>query len=1060
MHFSAMFIKRPVMATLLMAAFVLAGFYGYVSLPVSELPNVDYPTIEVNANLPGADAETMATAVATPLEKQFSLISGVDSMTSSNAQGQTRVILQFRLDRNIDAAFQDVQAAVSASARQMPRDMPTPPSIRKINPAEGSILFLTASSPTLPLQEVNRYVEDLMLGKLSSIDGVAAAEIFGQARPAVRIQVDPNALALRGIGIDEVANAISRSSVNMATGQLDGNTRGSIIHTDGQLNNAAEFAQQIIAYRNGGPVRFGDVANVIDGVENPRNYGAWGDKNGLTPAVTIAINRQPGANTVAVVDSVKAVLPQLIAQLPPSIKVAVTLDKSSSIRRAVDDVQVTLLISAFLVIAVIFVFLRTVSATFIPAIALPIAIIGTFAGMAAMGYSLDNLSLMALTLCVGFVVDDAIVMLENIMRHVEAGETPYAAAMKGSKEVTFTILSMTMSLIAVFIPVIFMGGIVGRLLHEFAMTISIAVLVSGIVSVTLTPMLCSRLIRSAKDEHSRRHNWFYRASENGFMALQRGYARSLRWSMTHRPVILVLFFVSILATVQLFRVMPQDFLTPEDSGQINAFTDGANGISFAEMKRHQEEAARILQQDPNIEGFMTSVGSGGTRGGLNSGGFRIQLKPRSQRDLTVTQIITELRPKFQRIPGINVVMQNRPPINIGGNFTRAAYQYQLQSVDLNELYTWAQKLQDTLEKNPIFADVNSDLDLSTPSVEVSIDRDRAAALGVTTQQIETALGAAFGGQRVAPIYAQADQYWVILELLPQFQQDAESLKRLYLATSRVASITTANVGQSIPLSSVTKIRRGTQPLSINHSGQLPAVTLSFNLPVGVPLSDAVTEMERVKQEIGFPATVQGNFAGTAKAFQDSQKGMGFLLIGGILVVYIVLGILYESFIHPLTILTALPSAIAGALATLYLFHYAFQQGWRETDMTLTLYAYVGMVMLVGLVKKNAIMMVDFALTRQREEGIEPDVAIVNAAVIRFRPIMMTTMSAFMGTLPVAIGFGASSEGRQPLGLAVCGGLIVSQAVTLYITPVLYTYLDRLGQRLGGKRRRVVPAPAE
>jgi HAE1 family hydrophobic/amphiphilic exporter-1 len=709
---------------------------------------------------------------------------------------------------------------------------------------------------------------------------------------------------------------------------------------------------------------------------------------------------------------------------------------------------------------VIFVFLRTVSATFIPAIALPIAIIGTFAGMAAMGYSLDNLSLMALTLCVGFVVDDAIVMLENIMRHVEAGENPYQAAMIGSKEVTFTILSMTISLIAVFIPVIFMGGIVGRLLHEFSMTISIAVLVSGIVSVTLTPMLCSRLLSSAKDEHARHHNWFYRASENGFLALQRGYAKSLRWAMNHRPVILAVFFLSIAATVQLFRIMPQDFLTPEDSGQINAYTDGANGISFAEMVRHQEEATRILQQDPNIEGFMTSVGSGGTRGGLNSGGFRIQLKPRSQRDLTVTQIITELRPKFQRIPGINVVMQNRPPINIGANFTRAAYQYQLQSVDLNELYTWAEKLQDSLATNQTFADVNSDLDLSTPSVEVSIDRDRAAALGVTTQQIETALGAAFGGQRVAPIYAQADQYWVILELLPQFQQDADSLKRLYLATSRVASITTANVGQSIPLTAVTKIRRGTQPLSINHSGQLPAVTLSFNLPVGVPLSEAVTEMDRVKAEIGFPATVQGNFVGTAKAFQDSQKGMGFLLIGGILVVYIVLGILYESFIHPLTILTALPSAVAGALATLYVFHLGFQWGWSDTDMTLTLYAYVGMVMLVGLVKKNAIMMVDFALTRQREEGIEPENAIFNAAVIRFRPIMMTTMSAFMGTLPVAIGYGAQSEGRRPLGLAVCGGLIVSQAVTLYITPVLYVYLDRLGQRLSGKRRRAVPAPAE
>src|SRR5258706_84793 len=664
MHFSAIFIKRPVMATLLMAGFVLAGLFGYSSLPVSELPNVDYPTIDVNANLPGADAETMATAVATPLEKQFSLISGLDSMSSQNAQGQTRITLQMRLDRNIDAAFQDVQAAVSASIRQLPRDMPSPPSIRKVNPAEGSILFLTASSATLPLSDVNRYVEDLLLGKLSAIDGVAQAEIFGQARQAVRIQVDPNALALRGIGIDEVANAIQRTSVNQATGQLDGDTRGAVIHTDGQLNNAKEFAQQIIAYRNGAPVRFADVANVIDGVENPRNYGAWGDKNGITPAVTVAINRQPGANTVAVVDAVKAALPQLLSQLPPSIKVAVTLDKSSSIRRSVSEVQATLLISAFLVIAVIFVFLRTVSATFIPAIALPIA-----------------------------------------------------NAVNGS----------------------------------------------GIVSVTLTPMLCSRLIKSAKEEHGRRHNVFYRASENGFAAIQRGYARSLNWSMRHRPFIFVLFLLSIVSTVQLFRIMPSDFLTPEDTGQINGYTDGANGVSFAEMRRHQEEAAKILQNDPNIEGFMTSVGSGGTRGGLNSGGFRIQLTPRSQRALTVNEIIADLRPQFQRIPGINVVMQNRPPISIGGYVSRAAYQYNIQSVDLNELYVWAQRLQEGMAKDPTFADVNSDLDLSTPSVEVSVDRDRAAALGVTTQQIETALGAAFGGQRIAPIYTQADQYWGILE---------------------------------------------------------------------------------------------------------------------------------------------------------------------------------------------------------------------------------------------------------------------------------------------------------
>ena len=1044
MNISAIFIRRPVMATLLMAAFVLAGAFGYSSLPVSELPNVDFPTIRITAGLPGADAQTMASSVATPLEKQFSLIAGLDSMSSVNVQGTTEITLQFRLDRNIDAAALDVQSALSAAARQLPRDMPSPPSLRKENPSENAILYLTASSETLPLSVVDQYVENLLVGKLSSIDGVAQAEIFGQARPAVRVQIDPNALAVRGIGIDEVATAIRNTNVNLATGQLDGQTRSAVIHAEGQLNNAEDYKQQIIAYRNGAPVRFGDVANVVDSVENPKLYSAW---KGV-PAITMGINRQPGANTIAVVDAIKAALPGLIAQLPPSIKIQTYLDRSNSIRRAVSDVQVTLLIAAFLVIGVIFVFLRTVSATFIPAIALPITIVGTFAGMALFGFSIDNLSLMAVTLCVGFVVDDAIVMLENIMRHIEAGEDPYQASMIGSKEVSFTIPSMTLSLAAVFIPVVFMGGVVGRLLHEFAVTIVIAVLVSGVVSLTLTPMLCSRMIKSAKAEHAKRHNVFYRMSENGFNAVQRGYERSLNWAMHHRSIIFGLFILSIVATVQLFRIMPSDFLPSEDTGQINAFTEGANGISFAEMRRHQDEAAQILAADRNVEGFMTSVGAGGTRGGSNAGRFSIQLKPRAERDLDVNQVIAELRQKFQRLPGINVVMQNRPPITLGGYLSKAQYYYTMQDVDLDELYKSSKNLQDALSKNPIFADVNSDVDLSTPSVNVSIDRDRAAALGVTVNQIEVALGAAFGGQRISPIYTQADQYWVILELLPQYQEEAEALNRLYLATSRTASVSTTNVGALVPLSAVTTISRGTQPLSINHFGQLAAVTLSFNLPTGVALSDAVTELEKVKRDINFPASVSGSFQGTAKAFQESQKGMGFLLIGGILVVYIVLGILYESFIHPLTILSGLPSAAVGALITLWFFHYS-----------LTLYAFVGMIMLVGLVKKNAIMMVDFALSRQRKEDIDPETAIVSAAAIRFRPIMMTTMAALMGTLPIAIGLGTSSEGRKPLGLAVVGGLLLSQALTLYITPVLYVYLDKLSVA-SRKRRKAVPAPAE
>ena len=1048
MNISAIFINRPVMTSLVMAAFVLAGVYGYASLPVSELPQVDFPTIDINASFPGADATTMAAAVATPLEKQFSLISGLDSMTSQNALGQSRITLQFRLDRNIDAAALDVQTAMSAAARQLPPAMLTPPSIRKVNPAESSIVFLTVSSPTLPLREVDRYTENLLIGKLSSISGVAQADIFGQARPAVHVFVDPNALATRGIGIDEVASSLQRASTNMPTGQIDGNTRGAVIHAAGQLSTAAEVAPQIIAFRNGAPVRISDVAKVVDGVQNPKLYGAWVTHAGAVPAVTVAIDRQPGANTVALVDEIKAVLPQLTAELPPAIKVDVTLDRSVSIRQAVRDVQITLVLAALLVVGVIFVFLRTVSGTFIPSIALPITIIGTFAGMATMGYSLDNLSLMALTLCVGFVVDDAIVMLENIMRHVEAGESPYAAAMAGSSEIAFTIVSMTVSLIAVFIPVIFMGGIVGRLLHEFSLTIVIAVLVSGIVSVTLTPMLCSRMLKPVKEEQAHRHNWFYRASERGFDGLQKGYAMSLNWAMAHRRLVLLFFFATILATVQLFRIMPEDFITAEDTGQVTAFTDGANGVSFADMVRHQQEAERVLEADPNVDGFMSSVGAGGTRGGLNSGTFRIQLKDRDKRPLGVNEVIAELRDKFQKIPGITVVLQNRPLITIGGYISRAQYQYTLQDVDLTELYSWSTKLAEALQRNPIFLDVNSDLDLSTPSIEVNIDRDKAAALGISAQAIQLALGSSFGGTQIAPIYTQADQYWVNLGLLPEYQQNPEALSLLYLATPRAATSETTNIGSNVPLSAVATITRGTQPLSVNHFGQLPAVTLSFNLPQGVALSDAVDELERVKTQIGFPAAIQGSFQGTAKAFQDSQKGLGFLLIGAILVVYIVLGILYESYIHPLTILSGLPSAAVGALITLWLFHYS-----------LTLYAFVGMIMLVGIVKKNAIMMVDFALAREREGAMDAETAIVKAAVIRFRPIMMTTMAALMGTFPIAIGLGSSSEGRKPLGLAVVGGLMLSQAVTLYITPVLYVYLDRLGALFSGESRRM-PAPAE
>ncbi len=1035
MNVSEVFIRRPVLTILLMAAIVAAGVFGYFSLAISELPNVDFPTIVVNAGLPGADAETMASAIATPLEAQFSKIAGLDTMNSQSTLGTTRITLQFRLDRNIDAAATDVQAAIASAARVLPVTMPAPPSFFKSNPSDQSVLQITLSSPTLSLPVVDEYAETIVARSISTVDGVANIEFYGQAHPAVRIQVDPYQLAARGIGLDEVVAAIRRENVNLATGELNGPLRAAVIQADGQLLKAADYLPQIITYRNGAPVRFADVGTAVDSVENPRLSGLYNGQVG----VTMGVNRQPGTNILAIVDTIKARLPAIRAQLPPSIKLEVTLDRSESIRAAVHDVQMTLLIAALLVVAVIFVFLRTVSATFIPSIALPITVIGTFAGMALFGYNLDNLSLMALTLCVGFVVDDAIVMLENIMRHVEAGEHPYLAALSGSKEIAFTILSMTASLVAVFIPILFMGGIVGRLLHEFAVTIVIAIVVSGIVSVTLTPMLCSLMLKPQAREGEPARGRFYRLSERAFNLLQRGYDRSLDWSLHHRPIITGLFVLSLAATILLFRAMPADFLPSDDIGQLTANTEGANGISFDEMRRHQDEAARIVWSDPNVKGAMSSVGSGGARGGSNQGSFRIELKPRNQR-LPIDAVMAELRRKFAVIPGINVYLQNRPLITIGGLVSKAQYQFTLQGTDTDELYANATRLTQALQKTPGFLDVTSDLDLSTPSVHIAVNRDRAAALGVSMQEIETALGASFGGQQISIINTAADQFKVMLELLPQYQEDADSLQRLYL--------TGAN-GTLVPLTAVSTVSRGASPLAVNHFGQLPAVTISFSLPPDAALSDAVAKIEQIGREIGLPASVQTSFQGTAKAFQQSMQGMGFLLLGAVLVVYIVLGILYESFVHPLTILSGLPAAAVGALLTLWLF-----------KMPITLYAFVGMIMLVGIVKKNAIMMIDFALVREREHGAPPTEAIAEAARIRFRPIMMTTMAALMGSLPIAFGYGQGGAARQPLGLAVVGGLVLSQALTLYITPVLYGYLDRIGKPITRSLTRDVPSIAE
>ena len=1021
MNISRIFIERPVMTTLLMAGLVIFGVFGYAALPVSELPNIDFPTLFVQANLPGADPETMASAVATPLENAFSTVPGVDSMTSTSGQGYTGITLQFKLDRNIDAAAQDVQAAISSVQRRLPRAMPNPPSFRKNDPSAQPIFLIMLWSNSLPISKVDQYSRTLLANQISTVDGVSQVSIMGSAKYAVRIQADPSALAARQMGLNDLISAVSVVSTDQASGTLNGPTKSTIIHTQGQLMNAEEFRNQIIAYRNGAPVKFGDVATVVDSVENVRSADWFNDQR----AITLAISRQPGSNTMAVVDNIRAILPRFQAQLPSAIKMQVFYDRSQTIRAAVDDVQITLLIAGVLVVGVIFLFLRRVTATVIPSLALPIAVIGTFAGMAMLGFSLDNLSLMALTLSVGFVVDDAIVMLENIVRHIEHGEKPYQAALKGSAEIGFTILSMTVSLAAVFIPIVFMSGIVGRLLHEFALTIIVAILISGLVSVTLTPMLCARVL---KDEHGQAHNVFYRWSENTFNRAHGAYDRSLKWSLKHRRAVLGLFFATLVGSIGMFMVMPQDFLPSDDTGQLRGNIQMATGTSFDQSIQYVRQVVQIIEKDPNVLGVQSDEG----------GDMQLVLKPLGQRKLSADQVVTELRRKLRNIPGTSVTINNPPTIRVGGRGSRSSYQYTLQGLDFAELQNTANRLVRQMQQDPVFVGVNSDQDKASPSLQVDIDRNRAAALGITPDALESVMGVAFGGQQVSQIYQAVDQYQVVLELLPQYQTNAAALDRVYL---------TSKTGSMVPLSAVAHMSRGTMVQTINHAGQIPAITVSFDLAPGYALSDAVSHVRQATEAINIPATISGAFAGTAAAFQDSTANMGVLMLIALIVVYIILGVLYESFIHPLTILSGLPSAAAGALVTLFIFH-----------LPLTIYAYVGMMMLIGIVKKNAIMMIDFALQRKRSnEGVSPEQAIYEAAMIRFRPIMMTTMAAMMGTLPIALGTGMGADSRRPLGLCVAGGLLLSQLLTLYITPVIYIYLDQLGDSLSWKKIRGLTA---
>jgi hydrophobic/amphiphilic exporter-1 (mainly G- bacteria), HAE1 family len=1016
MNIADVFIRRPVATTLLVTSILIFGITGYGMLPVSDLPTVDFPTIQVSANLPGASPETMAASVATPLEKQFSTIAGVTSISSTNSQGSTNITLQFDLNRSIDAAAQDVQSMISRASRALPPGMPEPPSFRKVNPADSPVLFLTLSSATLPLSTVDHYAETVLAQRLSMASGVAQVNVYGAQKYAVRVDIDPTELASRQLDINTVADAISSANSNRPTGSLYGPERNFVVQTQGQLMDAASYRPVVVAYRNGSPVRLDEIANVYDGVENERN-ASWA--NG-TRTIYLAIQRQPGSNTVDVVDGIKAMLPQLEQNLPGSVTLAIRSDRSESIRESVNDIKFTLLLTVLLVVLVIFLFLRNLSATIIPSLALPFSIVGTFAVMWVFDYSLDNLSLMALTLSVGFVVDDAIVMLENIVRHMEMGKARMQAAFDGSKEIAFTIASMTLSLTAVFIPVLFMGGVVGRLMHEFAVTIAAAVLVSGVVSLSLTPMLCSRFLKSL---HGMHHGRLYNTIETGFDLMLRAYSWSLSQAIRFRASTMGVAALLLVATVYLFTIVPTGFIPSVDTGQLGGQIQAAEGVGYETLVARTRQVMGILEHDPNVLHFTANVGDGGGR-------INLDLKPRDQRTLTADEIIEELRPKLGSVPGIRVFLSNPPSIRIGGRQSRSEYQFTLQDPDTQELYRVAPMFEKALANVNEIQDVTSDLQVTTPQISVELDREQIAALGLTADQVESALNSAYGQRQISRIFAPDDQYEVIMQVAPKYQRDPSALSMLYVQ---------APGGKLVPLSAVVSTRLSVGPQSVNHAGQLPAVTISFNLKPGVALGDAVARVQQLAART-LPATVTGSFQGTAQAFEESIRGLGWILVLAIFVIYVVLGILYESFIHPLTILSGLPAAGFGALLTLLIFH-----------QDLNIYAFVGVIMLVGLVKKNGIMMIDFAIEAKRDRRLPAAEAIHEASLVRFRPIMMTTVAALMGTLPIALGWGAGAEARRPLGLAVVGGLLVSQTLTLYITPVFYIYMDRVQEWLSGRR---------
>jgi HAE1 family hydrophobic/amphiphilic exporter-1 len=1019
-----------------MAGIALFGVIAYRALPVSDLPQVDYPTLTVSANLPGANPDTMASAVATPLERQFTTIAGLDSMISSSSMGSTQITLQFDLGRDIDGATVDVETAIAEAMPLLPPGMPTPPSFRKVNPGDQPIIFLFLTSPTMRLSDLDEYAETLVAQRISMVTGVAQVRVFGSAKYAVRVQVDPNQLATRQIGLNEIDAALQNWNVNIPTGTLYGPHTAYNVQVNGQLMRAYQYRPMIVAYRDGAPVRLGDVANVIDSVQDDKQiallYGGEYGTEGTT-GINLAVMRQPGSNTIEVTDRIRALIPTFQAGMPESVHLGIRGDRSKNIREAFQDIQFTMAATLALVILVIFLFLRNFSATMIPAMALPFSIVGTFSVMYLLNFSMNNISMMALILSIGFVVDDAIVMLENIVRHIEHGEKPYEAALRGSREIGFTIVSMTLSLAAVFIPILFMSGILGRLFREFAVTICTAILISGMVSISLTPMLCSRFLR---DTSHNAHGFLYRAMESVFQGMLHVYGTSLRWVLGHRPVMLSMFLVVLSITGWLYVAVPKGFIPDTDNDTFNIQTEAAQGTSYYQMVNYQKRLAQIVVEEPDVESFYSSTG-GGMMGAANTGQLMINLKPRRQRVATVADIVNRLRPKVSGIPGLRVYLTVPQAIRVGGRMSKSSFDYTLYGPDTQQLYTEAQKLERIVARLPGLLDVTSDLQIKNPQVNIVLDRDRAAALNLNWNEVSATLYDAFGPQYSSTIYSPTNQYEVLLEMLPKFQQHTDGLDMIYLKS---------DTGQMVPLSAVAKLVESAGPQSIPHSGQLPSVTISFALKPGTALGQATDEIEEAAKS-NLPATITGTFQGTAKVFQDSMKNMGILLIVAIAVVYIVLGMLYESYVHPLTILSGLPSAGFGALLTLLLF-----------KIDLSIYSFVGLIMLIGIVKKNAIMQIDFALEAERKEHKTPAEAVYEGCLIRFRPIMMTTMAALLGGLPIALGWGAGGEARRPLGMAVVGGLAFSQLMTLYLTPVVYTYMAAIVERWNAWRSRRVLTP--